>query len=295
MFYDSTHWVSKIPSSLGIKSVCYNVVCAASIAIAFVPVRNVTRERDTTEEELANPLAGYPSSNVILHKHEARNLLFISKEFGDGITFYERITTGFKKCNVIAIRTCRKLEGNFCDYLASQYKKPVFLMGPVLPEPEESQLEARWSEWLGQFAPGSVIFCAFGSQFILDKDQFQELLSGFESTGQPFLLALKPPTGCSTVEEAFPEGFEERVKGRGVVYGDTEHKIDGWRVEGCCRSVKGREWLGVKGELVQSYQGSGVGSIVREKHAKWREILVSQGFMSGCIDSFIKDLEGLLV
>ncbi|KAL9264309.1 UDP-glycosyltransferase 79B6-like protein [Drosera capensis] len=345
VFYDSAHWVPEITSSLGIKSVCYNVVCAASIAIALVPARNVTRERDITEEELANPPAGYPSSNVILHKHEAHNLLFISKEFGDGIKFYERITTAFKKCDAIAIRTCRELEGNFCDYLASQYNKPVFQTGPVLPEPEESQLESCWSEWLGKFAPGSAIFCAFGSQFILDKNQFQELLSGFESTGLPFLLALKPPTGCSTVEEAFPEGFEERVKGRGVVHGGwvqqpliLSHPSVGCFVNHC---GFGSMWEGLKskaqlvlvpqlgdqilntrlmaGELKVAVEvereesgwvskeslckaikavmdeGSAVGSNVRENHAKWREILVSQGFMSGYIDSFIKDLEGLLV
>ncbi|XP_039064278.1 UDP-glycosyltransferase 79B2-like, partial [Hibiscus syriacus] len=51
-------------------------------------------------------------------------------------------------------------------------------------------------------------------------DEFQELVLGFESCGLPFLVALKPPKGCSTVEEALPEGFQDRVKGRGLVYGD---------------------------------------------------------------------------
>jgi hypothetical protein len=36
----------------------------------------------------------------------------------------------------------------------------------------------------------------------------------------PFLTALKPPMGAETFESALPEGFEERVKGRGVVHGD---------------------------------------------------------------------------
>ncbi|KAJ7981786.1 UDP-glycosyltransferase [Quillaja saponaria] len=54
---------------------------------------------------------------------------------------------------------------------------------------------------------------------ILEKDQFQELILGFELTGLPFLISLKTPRGCASNEEALPEGFEERVKGRGVVYG----------------------------------------------------------------------------
>jgi UDP:flavonoid glycosyltransferase YjiC (YdhE family) len=42
---------------------------------------------------------------------------------------------------------------------------------------------------------------------------------GLELTGKPFFAALKPPFGFTTIEEALPEGFSERVEGRGVVYG----------------------------------------------------------------------------
>ena len=73
--------------------------------------------------------------------------------------------------------------------------------------------------WLGGFKPGSVIFCAFGSQSFLKMDQFQELFLGLELTGLPFLVALRPPTGAATVKEALPEGFKERVGGRVVVHG----------------------------------------------------------------------------
>ncbi|KAF9604867.1 hypothetical protein IFM89_011149 [Coptis chinensis] len=54
---------------------------------------------------------------------------------------------------------------------------------------------------------------------VLTKDQFQELILGLELTGSPFLVRLKPPIGVETVDEALPEGFEERVRGRGIVHG----------------------------------------------------------------------------
>lgn len=44
-------------------------------------------------------------------------------------------------------------------------------------------------------------------------------------TGFPFLIALKPPLGVKTIEEALPEGFEERTKGMGIVYGDLVPQI----------------------------------------------------------------------
>ncbi|GLU15467.1 hypothetical protein SLE2022_319530 [Rubroshorea leprosula] len=219
VMYDSAHWVPEITRQLGIKTICYNVVCAAAIAIVLVPARNIRKDKPVTEEEVAVPPPGYPSTVVALRRHEAPSLLFVSLPYGEGITFYDRITTAMKNCDAISIRTCLEIEEKFCNYIGSQYEKPVILTGPVLPEPAKTPLEDRWSKWFAGFEPGSVVFCAFGSQFILEKNQFQELLLGFELTGLPFLVAVKPPIGASTIEEALPEVFEERVKGRGVVWG----------------------------------------------------------------------------
>nr|POE83835.1 udp-glycosyltransferase 79b6 [Quercus suber] len=88
--------------------------------------------------------------------------------------------------DAIAFRTYNEVEGPYYDYSRQQY--------------------------------GSVVYCAFGSQNALQKEQFQELLLGFKLCGQPFLVALSTPYGCTTIEEALPEGFEERIKGRGWVY-----------------------------------------------------------------------------
>ncbi|XP_019095929.1 PREDICTED: UDP-glycosyltransferase 79B9-like [Camelina sativa] len=41
-----------------------------------------------------------------------------------------------------------------------------------------------------------------------------------ELTGLPFLVAVRPPEGAKTIQEALPVGFEERVKNRGVVWGE---------------------------------------------------------------------------
>ncbi|KAI9084660.1 hypothetical protein K1719_033442 [Acacia pycnantha] len=73
--------------------------------------------------------------------------------------------------------------------------------------------------WQVNFNPKSVIYCSFGSECVLSKHQFQELTLGLELTGMPFLAALRPPVGAKTVESALPEGFNERVKGRGIVHG----------------------------------------------------------------------------
>ncbi|XVE50161.1 hypothetical protein DITRI_Ditri01bG0139900 [Diplodiscus trichospermus] len=58
------------------------------------------------------------------------------------------------------------------------------LTGPCLPETKAAELEEKWANWLSKFEP-----------------------------------ALTPPDGCTTVEEPLPEGFQERVQGRGLVHG----------------------------------------------------------------------------
>nr|ABD83276.1 Fgenesh protein 16 [Beta vulgaris] len=37
--------------------------------------------------------------------------------------------------------------------------------------------------------------------------------------GKPFLAALKPPKNCKSLESGLPEGFSERVRGRGMIHG----------------------------------------------------------------------------
>ncbi|CAN1157599.1 UDP-glycosyltransferase 79B9 [Linum perenne] len=72
---------------------------------------------------------------------------------------------------------------------------------------------------MNKFPPKSIIYCAFGSEFSPEKDQLQELLLGFELCNRPFIVATtKPPRGCSTIEESFPEDYAARIEGRGMVH-----------------------------------------------------------------------------
>ncbi|KAM7461648.1 hypothetical protein LguiA_029769 [Lonicera macranthoides] len=217
IFYDMAHWVPDLASPLDIKTVSYNVISASTIAL--VPLQKSFDNKPLTLEQVMMPPPGYPSSSLVLRGHEYRNCSFMFMEFGSGILFYERVTTARLRFDAIAIRTCHEIEQGMCEYISTKYSKPVLLTGSVLPKPEQTKLEERWGTWLDQFEPGSVVFCALGSQIILERNQFQELVLGFELTGLPFFAALKPPLGAMTIDEALPEGFEERTRGRGVVYG----------------------------------------------------------------------------
>ncbi|KAL6961199.1 hypothetical protein U1Q18_038964 [Sarracenia purpurea var. burkii] len=69
-------------------------------------------------------------------------------------------------------------------------------------------------QWLDQQLPKSVIYVAFGSFTIFDQNQFRELALGLELTDRPFLWVVRPDL-TEEAQNAYPDGFKERVAARG--------------------------------------------------------------------------------
>ncbi|XP_031257638.1 UDP-glycosyltransferase 83A1-like [Pistacia vera] len=100
----------------------------------------------------------------------------------------------------------------------------ILPIGPLLPSIRRHSSGSFWAEdstclkWLDQQQPHSVIYVAFGSFTVLDKTQFQELALGLELTNRPFLWVVRPDI-TDEANEAYPDGFQERVAGRGQLVG----------------------------------------------------------------------------
>ncbi|KZV57559.1 anthocyanidin 3-O-glucoside 2'''-O-xylosyltransferase-like [Dorcoceras hygrometricum] len=218
VFFDLAHWVTQLARKIGFKTVCYNVICASVMAIGVVPSRYFPKDRPPTDEEMMELPQGYPSTTIVLRGPEANTMSFLYSSYGD-ITFDQRMSIALQDCDAIGVRTVSELEGSMCDYMSSQYGKRVILSGPVLQETPKTDADERWETWLSKFKPKSVVYCAFGSQNAMSKEQFHELVLGFEMTGLPFFVAVSKPHGANSIEEALPEGFLKRVGDRGVVHG----------------------------------------------------------------------------
>ncbi|RDX86464.1 UDP-glycosyltransferase 83A1, partial [Mucuna pruriens] len=99
----------------------------------------------------------------------------------------------------------------------------IIPIGPLL---SSNQLGNFWSQdltclkWLDQQKPCSVIYVAFGSFTTFSPTQFQELCWGLELSNRPFLWVVQPDITEGS-ENAYPEGFEERVGDRGRMVGWT--------------------------------------------------------------------------
>ncbi|GAB2280850.1 hypothetical protein Dimus_015474 [Dionaea muscipula] len=130
----------------------------------------------------------------------------------------------------VAVKTSFEIESKWIDLLSKLYEKPVIPVGTLFPAAGDDGGEA-WNgaamaikEWLDKQSVDSVLYVALGTEATLSEEELTELAHGLEDSGLPFLWILRdPPESARTAREIVPEGFEEMVKGRGMVYAEYYH------------------------------------------------------------------------
>ncbi|KAF7849552.1 hypothetical protein BT93_L0635 [Corymbia citriodora subsp. variegata] len=138
----------------------------------------------------------------------------------------------------LVINTCHDLEGPFLDYLANQVGKPVWGVGPLLPDQywtssgslvrdheirpnkQSNVTEEDIIQWLDSKPRGSVIYVSFGSSVGLTTEEYDTLAKALEESTWPFIWVIQPGSGGSE-EGYYPHGLEARVCERGLI-------ISGW-------------------------------------------------------------------
>ncbi|XP_049409372.1 zeatin O-glucosyltransferase-like [Solanum stenotomum] len=120
--------------------------------------------------------------------------------------------------------TSKVIEGKFLDLLAQVGSKQQWAIGPILPTKlhHTSNSSNVCLEWLNKQPPRSVLYIAFGTTTTFSDREIMELAMGLEQSKQKFIWVLREAdrgdifTGEARKLE-LPEGFEERVKGVGLV------------------------------------------------------------------------------
>ncbi|EHA8589871.1 Glycosyltransferase [Cocos nucifera] len=218
-------WLPSLAHSLGIKSLFFSVFATICTAYNTVPSRRLHGPNPTVDD-LKNPPDGFPSTSSVstIPSYLAADFLYIFKRFDNDTCVYDRVVACLEGCTAIVAKTCMELEGQYINYVESQFQKPFLLAGPLVPEPPSGELEERWARWLDGFPEKSVVFSSFGSETFLSDEAVKELVLGLEMTGLPFFVVLNFPKNTEGREEEeelrrkIPEGFGERVKGRGVLH-----------------------------------------------------------------------------
>ncbi|KAJ9189098.1 hypothetical protein P3X46_000429 [Hevea brasiliensis] len=149
----------------------------------------------------------------------------------------------------LMINTCNILELPFMEYLANQIGKPVWGVGPLLPDQywksagsiiHDHQFRANrrsnFTEdevitWLDSKPRGSVLYVSFGTEVGPTIEEYQQIAHALEKSNRSFIWAIQlssgrrgppRPAGQAEAEECyFPHGLDERVGERGLI-------IHGW-------------------------------------------------------------------
>ncbi|KAL9225850.1 hypothetical protein vseg_001729 [Gypsophila vaccaria] len=124
--------------------------------------------------------------------------------------------------------TSRVIEGKYLEMLEKLSGKKCFAVGPFNPveieKPKGQMRKHECLEWLDSQEENSVIYVSFGTMTSVTNEQIKELALGLEKSGQKFIWVLRDADKADVFAEdgavrrpELPEGYEERVKDRGIV------------------------------------------------------------------------------
>ncbi|CAM0882837.1 unnamed protein product [Alopecurus aequalis] len=114
----------------------------------------------------------------------------------------------------------------------------LFPVGPLVGE-RGSNAEHECLKWLDKQPARSVVFLCFGSASSVPAEQLTEIAVGLEKSGHAFLWAVRAPVapdadstkrfegrGETAVEALLPEGFLDRMRGRGMVVSSWAPQVE---------------------------------------------------------------------
>ncbi|RWW33496.1 hypothetical protein GW17_00001791 [Ensete ventricosum] len=171
--------------------------------------------------------ASHMPHDVMDRNTESYKRLFLVSERGpnaDGL-----LINTFESMEVQAVRALR--DGSF---IPGRRMPPVYCIGPLVADwggddRGVKEEKAECVAWLDAQPRGSVVFLCFGSMGTFRAEQFMEIASGLERSGQRFLWVVRAPESEGEEHQAsepltepdletlLPEGFLERTKQRGLV------------------------------------------------------------------------------
>ncbi|KAI4385763.1 hypothetical protein MLD38_003756 [Melastoma candidum] len=207
MIYDGVvWWAPPVAEACGIPAVLLSPV---STAISSFFMHHLNRREEK-----------YPFESIYFDPSFARRIeRHASEEIEDGASTVERINRGLKASSgIVLVKSSRELEGKYIDYLSDVMGKKVLPVGPLVQDIMAQEDENNLIGWLDGKEPSSTIFVAFGTEYFLTEKEREEIAHGLELSGVPFIWVITFPEGEETnLEEALPDGFLGRVKGRGVI------------------------------------------------------------------------------
>lgn len=218
VLYDAFQpWVPDMASSLGIPAVYFHISSAVSTAFLYSFVKICIRGEP------------FPFPAIFLRPGEIKRMLgttpvdpTVDDPVGPCLN---------KSSNFILTKTCNDIEEKYLDYLSELTNKKVIPVGLLNDHSKKQSNEkddsscAEMMKWLDGKENASTVYVSFGSETFLSNKDITELAFGLEMSGANFLWFIRFPSDAGKniikIEDVLPEGFVDRVKGRGMI-------LQGW-------------------------------------------------------------------
>ncbi|KAM7505314.1 hypothetical protein LguiB_004218 [Lonicera macranthoides] len=217
------HWLSPVAGKLGISRAYFTITSAWFLAFLGPSSEAMIDGSDPRKnpEDFAGPPEWIPfPTSLAYRRYETDWLIGASQVNASGISDIRRGGLTFSGSDVFFVRQCFEFGPEWLKLLEKLHRKPVIPAGLMPPTVHDRGDENHAAiEWLNRQKKHSVVYIALGSELMLSQYELTELALGLELSGLPFLWALRKPAYLSeNVVIELPEGFMERVKGRGLVW-----------------------------------------------------------------------------
>lgn len=145
-----------------------------------------------------------------------------------GFDDFMNFCSNLPKSNGIIANTFDALEPKAIKSIAEAETPPTYYIGPLIAG-ENGKSQHDCLDWLDKQPNRSVIFLCFGSRGAMVPEQLKEIAIGLERSGKRFLWVVKNPPEDEKRKQTeenkidfdldylLPEGFLNRVEGRGMV------------------------------------------------------------------------------
>ena len=206
------HWLPPIATRLGINSVFFSIYSATTLAFAGSPEDLLRRCEKQVEDLTEVPQWMPPQSKVAFRRYE---VMSFHDQMDPDFSDFFRLAKVIQGCRFVATRSCSELETDSLSLLQKLYQKPVIPVGLMPSEVKDSDGDQSWDslrQWLDGKTQNSVLYIALGTEVTLSQDQMNELASGIEKSGLPFVWVVK------TKDHPVITGFEDLVSGRGLFW-----------------------------------------------------------------------------
>ncbi|KAF2321083.1 hypothetical protein GH714_033719 [Hevea brasiliensis] len=196
-------WSTEVASKYGIPRIVFNGTCFFSVC--------ASHEIKLTRKQLPD---------------------FIKQETGLA-EFFRKVEEAEVNSYGVLFNSFYELEPAYADHFRKVWGAKAWHIGPILlcnnnfedksnRGKEASIDENECLKWLDSNKPNSVVYICFGTVSNFPDSQLLEIAMGLEDSGQQFIWAVRKNKNNQQENVVWlPEGFEERMEGKGLI-------IRGW-------------------------------------------------------------------